>query len=290
MSKDSPANIGASIRQKLLNKARIEKRPFNELLQYYAMERFLYRLSVSHYSHKFILKGALLFRVWSTDIYRPTMDIDMLGKTDNSETNIADIIKEVLSVNLELDGMNFDISTLTTEKITENADYEGIRAKFQGTLDTAKINIQIDIGFGDIIYPKPVVSFLPTVLDLPSPKLFCYSKESCIAEKFETMVKLQEINSRMKDFYDIWLLSRQYSFDPKKLVKAISSTFAKRGTVFPEKIIAFSEEFAKLKQIQWKAFKNKQALPDIPDNFLNIVNDISHFLNPIILTIKSKVT
>lgn len=289
MSKDKPTNIGASIRQKLLNKARSEKRPFNELLQYYAMERLLYRLSISQYSNKFILKGGLLFRVWGTDIYRTTMDIDMLGKIDNQETNIANIIKEILLIEFDPDGINFDINTITTAKITEGADYEGVRTKFQGVLDSAKVNIQIDISFGDIIFPTARISSLPTVLNLPSPKLFCYSRESCIAEKFETMVKLQEINSRMKDFYDIWLLSKQYNFDPKKLAKAITSTFAKRGTVLPEKIRSFSEEFAKLKQIQWKAFKNKQALLKIPDNFMEIVNDISRFLSPIILKIRSNV-
>ena len=220
MSKNKPVNIAASIRQKLLNKAKIEKRPFNELLQYYGMERFLYRLSISAYSNKFILKGALLFRVWSTDIYRPTMDIDMLGRTDNKEVNISNIIKEILSLYVVPDGLIFNPESVAAERITENADYEGIRTRFQGILDTAKVNIQVDIGFGDAVYPKPKKSVLSAVLyDLPSPKLFCYPKESCIAEKLETMVKLQEINSRMKDFYDIWMLTRQYSFDKKSLQK-----------------------------------------------------------------------
>ncbi|HBM17052.1 MAG TPA: nucleotidyl transferase AbiEii/AbiGii toxin family protein [Lentisphaeria bacterium] len=288
MSQKNPTNIAASIRQRLLNKARIENRPFNELIQYYAMERFLYRFSLSKYSDKFILKGALLFRVWNSDTYRPTKDIDMLGKTDNNESNISTIIREVLSIQVEPDGMNYDIKSLTTGKITEDADYEGIRVSFNGILDTARVYIQIDIGFGDIVYPKPEKEELPCILDLPAPSLLCYSRESAIAEKFETMIKMKEINSRMKDFYDIWLLSRQYTFDPKKLAKAISSTFAKRETVLPEKITAFSEEFAKLKQVQWKAFKNKQAAPEMPDSFLEVVNDISHFLNPIISTIRAK--
>jgi len=288
MSKDKPINIGASIRQKLLNKAKLTKRSFNELLQYYAMERFLYRLSMSDYSDKFILKGALLFRVWNSDAYRSTMDIDMLGKTNNQGKNISNIIKDVLSIKVEDDGMKFDKNKITSEKITEQADYEGIRIKFQGSLDTVKVKIQIDIGFGDIVYPNPTISSLPTILGAPSPKLFCYSKESCIAEKFETMVKLREINSRMKDFYDMWLLSKQYSFDYKELTKAISSTFAKRGTVLPANIMAFSEEFSRLKQDQWKAFKNRQDSPEIPDNFSEIINDIHNFLNPVILAIKSE--
>ena len=162
MSKTKPKNIAASIRQKLLNKARQGKRPFNELLQYYAMERFLYRLSTSKYSNKFILKGGLLFRIWDTDEFRPTMDIDMLGKVDNREDEIADIVKEIISLPVEADGMSFDNGSMITEKITEDADYEGIRVKFKGILDTAKVNIQLDIGFGDTVFPNPIKSELPT--------------------------------------------------------------------------------------------------------------------------------
>jgi len=217
MSQRNPTNIAASIRQKLLNKARIDNCPFNELVQFYAMERFLYRLSLSEYSDKFILKGALLFRVWSSDVYRPTKDIDMLGKTDNNESNISKIIKEVLSTQVVPDGMNYDIKSLTTENINEDADYEGIRVIFTGSLDTTRAYIQIDIGFGDIVYPKPEKTEMLCILDLPAPSLLCYSRESAIAEKFEAMIKLKKINSRMKDFYDIWLLSKQYSFESVKI-------------------------------------------------------------------------
>lgn len=199
MSKNNPKNIAVSIRQKILNKARSEKRPFGELLQYYAMERFLYRLSVSKYSNKFILKGGLLFRVWDIDTSRPTMDIDMLGKTDNTKSNISKTIKEILLMTVEGDGIVFDFESISTERIIANADYAGIRVSFKSLLGSAIVTIQLDIGFGDVTYPKPLKSNLNTILkDSASPVLYCYSKESCIAEKLQTMVKLQEINSRMK--------------------------------------------------------------------------------------------
>lgn len=222
--KSQPINIAASIRQRLLNRAKADNRPFNELLQYYAMERFLYRLSLSPYAKQFILKGALMLRIWDAPASRPTMDIDMLGKTSNEEKNIIDQINMV-SVDVVDDGLIFDPSTVKAERITEDADYQGVRVRFTGNLETAKIHMQIDIGFGDIVYLHPKEAILPTLLDLPPPKLLSYTQESAIAEKFEAMVKLGVINSRMKDFYDIWMLSRQFNFNGAQLAEAINLTF-----------------------------------------------------------------
>ena len=212
-----PKNIPASIRQRLLNKSRAEHRPLNELLQYYAIERFLYRLSKSAHADRFILKGALMLRVWNSPEIRPTMDIDMLGRTANDEAGIIRQIKEILDVVAEPDGIIFNPESIQSERITEDSDYEGIRITFMGELDSAEIHMQIDIGFGDIVFPDPELLSIPTLLDLPEPKLLCYSMESAIAEKFEAMVKLGVLNSRMKDFYDIWLLSRRFDFEGAKL-------------------------------------------------------------------------
>ena len=208
MSVKSSKNNPASIHQRLLNKARDEQRTFNELLQYYAMERFLYRLSQSNHSDKFILKGALMLRVWGSPELRPTKDIDMLGRTSNEENSIIRQIQEILSVEVSPDGLTFNSASIKAERIAEDADYEGQRICFQGSLGSAKVKMQIDIGFSDVIFPAPVESDFPTLLDFPPPRLLCYSRESAIAEKFEAMLKLGELNSRMKDFYDIWLLSR----------------------------------------------------------------------------------
>lgn len=274
-------NVPASIRQRLLNRAKNDKRPFNELLQYYAMERFLYRLSKSVHAHRFILKGALMLRVWRSPEVRPTMDIDMLGRTSNEESSIIAQVRDIIAVDVEADGLSFDPDSIQTERITEDADYEGIRIRFRGELDSARVSMQIDIGFGDIVHPEPEASDLPTMLDSPAPRLLCYSRESAIAEKFETMVKLGILNSRMKDFYDIWLLSRQFDFDGAVLTEAIRLTFERRGTMMPIEIEGFNKAFIDGKQIQWTAFWKRLQQDHVPDSFRDIVFAVEGFLGPV---------
>jgi len=283
----SPRNIPASVRQRILNRAKSDRRPFNELLQYYAMERFLYRLSQSAHADRFILKGALMLRVWRSPELRSTMDIDMLGRTSNKEADIIAQIRDILSMDMEADGLAFDADSIQTERITEDADYEGIRIRFRGTLDSARINMQVDIGFGDVVYPEPEESELPTMLDLPAPRLLCYSRESVIAEKFEAMVKLGVLNSRMKDFYDIWLLSRQFDFDGAKLAEAIRLTFERRGTPLPTEIEAFTEPFIDAKQIQWTTFWKRLQQYQVPVSFREVTTALDGFLAPVIAAISS---
>jgi len=276
------ANVAASVRQRLLNRARADRRPFNELLQYYAMERFLYRLSKSFFSDRFILKGALLLRAWDAPEFRPTMDIDMLGKTSNEEADILSLIRNILIVPVEEDGLVFDSDSLQSERITEDADYEGIRVRFRGALDSARIVIQIDIGFGDIVHPAPEKAELPTMLDFPAPRLLCYSRESAIAEKFEAMIKLGFLNSRMKDFYDIWLLSRQFDFKGLDLAEAIRLTFEQRKTTLPVRIESFGEDFVNKKQVQWAAFHKKLDQEHVPSDLREIVLHLDGFLAPVV--------
>ncbi len=278
----TPKNIPASVRQRLLNRSKEDNRSFNELLQYYAMERFLYRLSVSEYASHYILKGALMLRAWNSPEFRPTMDIDMLGRTSNEEANIISQIREVIAVKVDPDGLSFDAESIQSERITEDADYEGMRIRFHGTLGTARINMQIDIGFGDIVYPGPERAELPCMLDAPAPSLLCYSRESAIAEKFEAMVKLGELNSRMKDFYDVWLLSRQFAFEFDKLAKAVELTFKQRGTELAEPIDAFSEAFIASRQPLWTAFRRRLKQEHIPESFAEITAEVEAFLKPMI--------
>jgi len=275
-------NISESVRQRLLNRAKQENRSFNELLQYYAMERFLYRFSVSEYVDNFILKGVLMLRVWNSPEIRPTMDIDMLGRIDNEVSNIERIIREIIDVEVDDDGLIFDAGSIKTEQITEDAQYKGLRVNFNGLLGNAKVYIQIDIGFGDIVYPHPETGFLPTVLDNPSPELMCYSRESAIAEKFHAMVKIGMLNSRMKDFYDIWLLSRHYKFETEELAKAIAATFLNKETAIDDNITAFGKDFTDLKQTMWQAFRKRLKLKNVPENFTEIVSEIEKFLMPAI--------
>ena len=283
----SPGNIHASVRQRLLNRARSDRRPFNELLQYYAMERFLYRLSQSTHANRFILKGALMLRIWRSPELRPTMDIDMLGRTSNEEADIVAQIRDILAVDVEADGLAFDPDSIQAERITEDADYEGIRIRFLGALNSARINMQIDIGFGDIVYPEPEESDFPTMLNYPAPRLLCYSRESAIAEKFEIMVKLGVLNSRMKDFYDIWLLSRQFDFDGARLAEAIRLTFDQRGTELPAEIEVFTESFIDEKQVQWTAFWRRLQQDHVPTSFREVTASVDRFLSPIIAALSS---
>ncbi len=208
----SISSVADSVKQRLLNKARSDNRSFNELLQYYVMERFLYRLSVSPHASNYMLKGALLLKVWSSLESRSTMDIDMLGKAKNVD-QVLRHVQDILQVKVEPDGLVFDRESLRAERITKHAGYNGVRVPFWGFLGKAQIRMQIDIGFGDVVYPEPKQEALPCMLDFPAPWLLCYSPESAIAEKFQAIIYLGSLNSRMKDFYDIWLLSRQFQFE-----------------------------------------------------------------------------
>lgn len=215
------------------------------------------------------------------------MDIDMLGRTNNELPNIVTQIRDILTVDVEADGLVFDSQSIRAEQITEDADYAGIRIRFLGALDSARINMQIDIGFGDVVYPASEASDFPTLLNFPAPRLLCYSRESSIAEKLEAMVKLGVLNSRMKDFYDIWLLSRQFDFDGAILAEAIRLTFEQRGTALPAVIDAFTGSFIDAKQIQWAAFWKRLRQQQIPDSFNDIATLVSGFLTPIVAAIST---
>jgi predicted nucleotidyltransferase component of viral defense system len=278
-------NIAASVRQRLLNQAKQDRRPFNELLQYYGMERFLYRLSQSPSAKQFVLKGGLMLRVWNASESRPTMDIDMLGRTSNDPSQIIRQMQEIVTLVVEPDGMAFDPASLVTEPITKDADYQGVRVRCLGYLDRAKVNIQLDLGFGDVVFPQPEVSMLPTLLDYPAPQLLCYSRESVIAEKFEAMLKLGALNSRMKDFYDLWLLSQQFDFDGVKLTEAIRLTLDHRGTALSDSIVPFSAEFARDKQVQWVALCRRLGRERTPTEFVRVVVAIEEFLAPLVFAL-----
>lgn len=276
-------DIAASVRQRLLNKARASGRPFGELLQYFAMERFLYRLSKSAHADKFVLKGALMFTVWQAPETRPTMDIDLLGIIGNSIDAIAVLAQTICEQDVEPDGLTFDPGSIEAVRIVEDADYAGVRVRFRGALGVARIAMQLDIGFGDVVTPKPETVEYPAILDFPVPALRGYSRESAVAEKFEAMVKLGVLNSRVKDFFDIWLLSRQFDFDGPILTQAVANTFSTRGTVMPAIPVALTSAFGNepAKQTQWQGFVRKSRLLTAPASFAEVVEAISGFLGPI---------
>jgi len=251
-------NLPASIHQRLLNKARQSGRAFNELLQYYAIERLLYRLSISEYSELFTLKGALMFNAWGLTNLRSTRDIDLLGHTQNTVDAVLKIFQDLSKLEAEPDGLEFDPVHIQSERIKEDADYEGIRITMTARLGKTRLTIQIDIGFADVITPAPERLDYPTILDFPAPHLYGYPPETVIAEKFQAMTVLGMANSRMKDFYDIWMLITNFEFDGMVIQTAIERTFQNRSTELPtEKHIIFSEEFADNKRDQWSAFSRK---------------------------------
>jgi len=276
-------NLGASIRQRLQNHARSANRPFDEILRFFAMERFLYRLTKSAHADRFTLKGALMLRIWDTPLQRPTMDIDLLGRMDYDIRAVESLIREICNVEVEPDGIIFDPATVVGRVIREDADYEGVRIRFQSRIDNARVTLQLDIAFDPYVTTKSFLCDYPTILDLPAPRMKAYSREATIAEKFQAMVYLGSINSRMKDFYDIWVLSRHFDFDGKILADAIIATFEHRRTAFEATPLAFTPAFNVEPTIthQWRAFITKNHLHDAPVDFAQVTKVLEDFLSPV---------
>lgn len=284
MSRDV-TNIAVSVHQRLLNKARETGRPFNELLQRFSIERFIYRLSKSRHADGFILKGALMLSVWSGAESRPTMDIEFLGRADNSLEGIAAAMRDACEMDVEVDGMLFDGGSVAAVRITEGMEYEGVRVRFKAALGNARVLLQVDVGIGDVVFPGPCDVDYPALLDFPPPRLKGYTMESTIAEKFQVMVRLGVLNSRMKDFYDIWMLSKAYGFEGRILAEAVKKTFETRRTPLMAEPTVFESSFAKSaeKQVQWAAFIGKAKLNDAPENFSEVAAAVALFLKPLAL-------
>jgi hypothetical protein len=286
LSKPIPKNLPASIRQRLLNLAKERKDDFGLIVVKYGLERILYRLSRSAYRDVFVLKGALLFELWTQDTYRPTRDADFLGRGDNAPERLARIFRELAGMEVEPDGLVFDSESVQAQRITEDADNKGVRVTFTATLDKARIAIQIDIGFGDIVTPAPVESDYPTLLAAPAPRLFVYPKETVVAEKFEAIVSLGIANTRMKDFYDLEVLSRRFPFKGEILKEAIGKTFANRGTELSEAgtPLAFTTEFYDnpAKKKQWAAFSTKNDAAVKSPELKAVVEMLKLFLAPVV--------
>jgi len=249
-------NLEESIYSRLKNVAKQRKRPVQEVLKYYAMERFLYRLGVSPHQGSFYLKGGLMLMVWDPMSHRATVDIDLLAKTSNSIANLQKIINEICAIEVIPDGMMFASQTLKLSEAQLEAEYHGISAAFSAQLFTAKLPMRIDFGFSDTILPHPAKVKYPTLLDLPAPELKGYTPQTSIAEKFESIIRLGFANTRMKDFYDIWLLTQQFDFDRQELHKIVQQILKNRGTVIEGEPIAFLESFYDnpIKKDKWNAF------------------------------------
>lgn len=284
----------SSILKRLKKKAKAEGEDFSFILTRYGTERLLYRLSQSLFSNQFVLKGGSLFIAWIGNNHRVTRDIDFLKRGSAEHDDLANTFIEVCAQRCPEDGTTFDPGSVRVSAIKAGQLYEGANVKITAYLDRTRIPIRIDIGFGDAVTPHPEVLEFPTLLELgiDRPKILAYPKDSVVAEKFHAIVALGAINSRMKDFYDIWLLHRLFSFDHDSLSKAIQNTFKARGTELPTHTpIAFTAAFYENpRNIQlWDAFKSRSLAIESPGSLSDIVIDVVRYLEPAIRLAGQKV-
>lgn len=260
---DRRRNVGASVRQRLLNLAHARGQPMDLLLTRYALERLLHRLSLSPHRGRFVLKGAMLLANWFDEPHRATRDVDLLGFGDAAEDALLGTFRQIMAIEVD-DGVIFDLKDLRIEAIREEVEYGGSRLRTTAGLAGARIPITVDIGFGDATEPGVDDIDLPVLLDMPSPHLRAYPPETVIAEKFHAMVVLGRANSRMKDYYDVWMLMSTLEIDSERLQRAIAATFSRRSTPIPAVVPdGLSDAFAADtgKQRQWDAFAGNLTGP-----------------------------
>lgn len=282
-------NSAASIRARLLNKARAEKLDFNLLLTRYALERMLYRLSISEQHDHFLLKGALLFDLWFDVPHRPTRDADLLGFGSANIPYLENLFGQISQIEGD-DGIVFQADTVKAAEIRKEANYAGVRVTLMGLLDAARCSVQIDIGFGDAVVPGPEDAQYPVILEgMPSPQLRAYPRYTVVAEKFEAIAKLGMLNSRMKDYFDLWVLAQHSDFDGTVLARAIHATFERRGTVFPMGLpLGLQDEFAQdaQKNRQWSAFLRKNSLQTM--ELPTVIDVLRGFLLPVLNALSAR--
>jgi len=278
-------DVGASVRARLLHLAREHGDDFQLLLTRFANERLLYRLTQSRHHGSFILKGATLFTLWTGQPHRATRDVDLLGAGDPSEDRIREIFAELIALEIADDGVVFDASSLVVGPIREDQEYGGVRIEMVARITAARVRLQIDVGFGDAVTPSPVRMDLPVLLDFPVPHLLVYPRETVVAEKLDAVVQLGLANSRMKDFYDLFVLARGFAFDGALLVRAIRATFERRNTPLPVELpMGLTNEFAMDpgKATQWTAFGRKSGIHDAADLRTTITTIVAFAKGPLV--------
>ncbi len=276
-------NIGASVRARLLNVSREKNLNFELVLNRYAIERLLYRLSQSRYADRFILKGATLLMTWFEEPFRGTRDLDLLGFGNPSAEAVLAVFKEILGMD-QKDGVLFDVDATRVERMREFDKYGGLRLWISSTIESARVALHVDIGFGDATEPPANWFDCPVLLDMPSPRLRGYARETVIAEKFQAIVELGMANSRMKDYFDLWMISQSFEIDESRLRRAISATFSRRDTPIPVGVPdGLSKAFAEnaSKRQQWESFK--RDLNTDPGSLDDVVAALEAFLLPVAL-------
>jgi predicted nucleotidyltransferase component of viral defense system len=285
-------NVAASVRDRLLAASKDQGVSFNEVLRRYAMERLLYRISLSPHRQTLVLKGAMLFLAWTGHDFRPTKDVDFLGSGSDAPEDVATLFRDICAFTIpEPDGITFDPDSVRAEQIREEQVYGGVRVTLTARIASARIPVQADIGFGDAVTPGVEAVRFPCVLtDSTVPDVRAYSRYSVAAEKLEAMVKLGVANSRMKDFYDLLVLSRRFEFEGATLVKAITATFERRHTPLPsEQALVFGQDFANdpARQGLWQAFLNRTRLVEAASAaFPEVMTELRAFLVPAVLTVR----
>ena len=274
-------NVGASVRARLLERSQKTGERFQFLLQRYGAERFLHRLGESAYRERFVLKGAMLLAFWGEALYRPTRDLDLAGYGSPSPDDLRVALRDICKVPVVDDGIVFNGEALTITHIRTNDDYEALRARFEATLDGARIRMQIDIGFGDAIHPQPIDAEYPVLLDAPRPRIRAYPRESVVAEKLHAMVAQGERNSRYKDFYDLHALAQHFDFDGESLGRAISATFEQRRTPVSRVLpVALTPPFYADagRAERWARYRSRNTLLGAPSDFATVGNRLRSFL------------
>jgi hypothetical protein len=259
VTREKGKNTAASIRARLLALAQSKGEDYQRVLGRYAIERFLYRLGRSPYRDKFAVKGATLFTLWTGHTHRPTKDLDLLGQGSSAIGAVERTIRAISEIQEE-DGLVFDSTSVEGTKIKDDDEYDGVRIKLLVDLAGARIPMQIDIGFGDAVYPEPELASFPVLLQMEAPLIRAYPREASIAEKFQAMIQLDIRNSRMKDFYDIWFIANTWTFDMASLRKAILASLERRGSASPTGVpFALTDDFLNDPQKiqQWSAFVNR---------------------------------
>ncbi len=277
MKPDSKKDLPASVRARLLNLARQRSEDLDIVLKRYGIERLLFRLSQSTHRDAFILKGAMLFELWMGQAHRTTKDLDLLGSGSTDIPRLEAIFRELCGLSVEPDGLEFQPDSVKGTEIREDNLYQGVRLTLLARLGAARISLQVDIGFGDAVFPAPEEVEYPSLLGFPSPRLRAYSQATVVAEKFHVMVELGLVNSRLKDYHDIWTILRTFNIAPDTLRQAIQATFQRRQTEIPASFpIGLSKTFAAdaQKQLQWKAFLRKTGA-DSNLELEDVVSDIA---------------
>jgi predicted nucleotidyltransferase component of viral defense system len=275
-------NVVASVLARLRNTAKSNGAPFQQVLQQYAIERFLYRISKSRHAKSVILKGALLLKTIGIPTARPTLDIDMLRTGIADQATLIALIKDCATLPVEADGLSFLADSVAAEEITKDSEYQGTRILMDARMDNVRLRIQVDFGVGDVIVPGPRMIEYPVFLGNDTIELLAYPVETSIAEKLQAMVALGEANSRMKDFYDVWTCASHLELESDKLLKAVEATFKNRETDIPtDDFEVLTAGFSQRHLVQWDAFVKKMGEGALAGRFADVIEDLRKFAVPL---------